>query len=370
MTTVAFIVNGDQHSAMGERASAFDSHLRNRYSIRIAYRSKRKLMSLVRFILFLVRTKPQIAYVFDMSYSGVMAALLYRLVSGSCLIIDTGDAICELAQSMGRSGIKLWLTRILESISLSMADRIVVRGTFHQQLLSKRGIHAELIQDGVDTNQFAPFSKDELQSSDRTLTVGVLGSSVWSEKLQWCYGLELVETLRLLKDLPVRAVMIGDGSGIAHLESLCRQYGIQDRISFHGRVPYSELPAQLKLIDVCLSTQTNDVVGRVRTTGKLPLYMAAGRYVLASKVGEAALVLHEDMLIEHEGAIDIEYAQKLAHKIESLLDNPEKLVRGLDNVLVAKSHFDYSVLAETMAGLFDQSVPAATEMAEYRNSSA
>lgn len=369
MTTVAFIVNGDQHSAMGERARAFDSHLRNRYRIRVVYRSKRKVMSLARFILFLMRTKPQITYVFDMSYSGVMAALLYKLVSGNCLIIDTGDAIYELAQSMGRSGIKLWLTRFLESTSLKMADCIVVRGTFHQRLMSERGIHAELIRDGVDTNQFA----DDLQKqngADRALTVGVLGSSVWSEKLQWCYGLELVEMLRLLKDLPVRGIMIGDGSGIARLESLSKQYGIQDRISFPGRVPYSELPAQLKLLDICLSTQTNDIVGRVRTTGKLPLYMAAGRYVLASKVGEAALVLHEDMLIEHEGPINIGYAQKLAHRIASLLDNPEKLVRGLDNVLIAKSHFDYSVLAETMAGLFDRSVPAATEMTEYRNSRA
>jgi hypothetical protein len=51
-------------------------------------------------------------------------------------------------------------------------------------------------------------------------------------------------------------------------------------------------------MDICLSTQTNDVVGWVRTTGKLPLYLAAGRYVLASRVGEAARVLPEEMLVD------------------------------------------------------------------------
>ena len=370
MITVAFIVNGDQHSAMGERARAFQSHLSNRYDIRVAYRSKRKVSSLVRFILFLARTKPQIAYVFDMSYSGVFAALLYKLVSGSCLIVDTGDAIYELAQSMGRSGIKLWLTRLLEKLSFTASDRIVVRGTFHQRLLAEKGIPAELIRDGVDTNQFAPPSADRVRKLDRTLTVGVVGASIWNTKLQWCYGLELVETLRLLKDLPVRGIVIGDGSGITRLESLCVRYGIQDRVSFPGRVPYNALPAQLHLIDVCLSTQTNDVVGQVRTTGKLPLYMAAGRYVLASRVGEAALVLNEDMLIEHTGPVDAGYAQKLARKIASLVDNPEKLARGLENISVAKSQFDYSVLAERMAELFDRSAPAAAELAEYRNSRA
>ena len=66
--------------------------------------------------------------------------------------------------------------------------------------------------------------------------------------------------------------------------------------------------------------------------------------------------------------INIEYAKKLARKIASLLDEPEKLARGLDNVSVAKSQFDYSVLAETMAGLFDQSIPPTAELTEYKSS--
>lgn len=369
MTRVSFIVNGEHHSAMGERARAFQSHLANRYDIQMAYRSNRKLLSIARFFIFLARTRPQIAYVFDMSYSGVFAALLYKLVSGSFLIVDTGDAIHDLARSMGRSGIKLWLTRFLENVSLNMADRIVVRGTFHQRLLSGRGVKAEVIRDGVDTNQFASVGQKQ-PASDRTLTVGVLGSSVWNPNLRWCYGLELVETVRLLKDFPVHGIMIGDGSGITHLRSLCEQYGIQNRVSFPGRVPYDELPAQLKRVDVWLSTQTNDVVGQVRTTGKLPLYLAAGRYVLASKVGEAALVLDEDMLIEHQGPINIEYVQKLAHRIASLIDDPEKLARGSENVSLAKTQFDYAVLAEKMAELFDRSVPPSAEPGRYRRSRA
>ncbi len=361
MATVAFVVNGDQYSAMGERARAFRAHLRDRYDIRIVYRSRRKLISLFRFILFLLRVKSQVVYVFDMSYSGVLAALMSKWTRGSCLIIDTGDAIYELAKSMGRGAIGLRLTRLLENISFSMADHIVVRGTFHQRLLSERGIRVELIRDGVETNQFAPSTTGDLSKRhevDKALTIGVLGSSNWNEKLQWCYGLELVEVLRLLRDYPVKAVIIGDGSGIARLKLLSKEYGVHDRISFPGRVPYGKLPAYLNKIDICLSTQTNDLVGQVRTTGKLPLYLAAGRYVLASKVGEAALVLKEDMLVEHAGVTDTQYAQKLAGRIESLLNNPEKLARGLDNVSVAKSQFDYSILAEKMADLLDRSVRA------------
>ena len=364
MAIIVFLVNGDQSSAMGERARAFKSHLGNRYDIRIVYRSRRKVVSLFRFILFLLQTKPQIAYVFDMSYSGVLAALTSKWLTGSCLIIDTGDAISELARSMGRGAIKLRLTRLLEKISFSLADHIVVRGTFHQRLLSERGIPAELIRDGVETNQFAPPTSGDSQRQSGArgaLTIGVLGSSVWNENLKWCYGQELVEVLRLLRDYPVKGVLIGDGSGIERLKSLAKESGVQDLISFAGRVPYRELPAHLNRIDICLSTQTNDLVGQVRTTGKLPLYLAAGRYILASRVGEAALVLNEDMLVEYTGAKDTEYPQKLADRIKPLLDNPEKLARGLDNVSVAKAEFDYSILSEKMADLFDRSLQARSE---------
>jgi glycosyltransferase involved in cell wall biosynthesis len=357
MTTIAFIVNGDPASAMGRRASAFQKRLGERYDIRLAYRTRRKNLSLLRFIIFLMRARPKLCYVFDMSYSGVVSGLLYKSISRACLVIDTGDAIYDLARSTGNRGaMGLLLTRWLENISLRMADRVVVRGTFHQTLLSNRGVDAELIQDGVESEIFTPFKVDELRKRyglDGVLTVGILGASVWSEKLQMCYGWELIETLRLLKDAPIKGIIIGDGSGIAHLKAWCVQSGIEDRVVFFGHVPYEDLPAYINLMDVCLSTQTNDVVGRVRTTGKLPLYMASGRYILASQVGEAVLALDSEMLVEYEGVKDSSYPHRLADRIAELLANPEKLTRGLKNVRVARLKFDYSVLAERVANLIE-----------------
>jgi hypothetical protein len=179
-----------------------------------------------------------------------------------------------------------------------------VRGNFHKEWLSKQGIAADVIQDGVDTGSFTASEPGELRKQhglEEVTTIGLVGSSIWSEKLQMCYGWELVETLRLLKDKPVKGIMIGSGSGIPHLKARCREYGIEDKIIFLGHLAFERLPAYVGLIDICLSTQTNDIVGQVRTTGKLPLYLAAGRYVLASKVGEAAIVLQDEMLVDYEG---------------------------------------------------------------------
>src|SRR6266850_24092 len=314
-STIVFVVGGAFDSPMGFRARALAARLAHSYSISIVYCSQRKIISILRFFITLARLRPRVSYVFDISYSGVMAATFYRMILRNCLIIETGDAIVELVRSTGSRGkVGLWLTQLLEKIALRCADRIVVRGSFHKEWLTRIGVAADVIQDGVDTDTFKPANASELRKRyglDGVMTVGLIGSSVWSEKLQMCYGWELIEILRLLRGKAVKGIMIGSGSGISHLEALCRKYEIQDKMIFIGHVPYQELPLYLNLIDVCLSTQTNNLVGQVRTTGKLPLYLAAGRYVLASNVGEAARVLEKEMLVDYVGLKDQEYPQKL-----------------------------------------------------------
>src|SRR5688572_7676465 len=90
MTRIAFIVNGRYESATGQRARAFTSSLLHRYDIRIAYRSSRKFLSILNLLGFLIRNRPALIYVFDMAYSGVIAALLYKAVARNPVIIDTG----------------------------------------------------------------------------------------------------------------------------------------------------------------------------------------------------------------------------------------------------------------------------------------
>lgn len=361
---VAFIVNGGRDSAMGFRARDLAPRI-SKYEIHIVYRSQSKIVSILSFLKFLTRLRPAAIYVFDVGYSGVLSAGLYRLVFGNCLIVETGDAITELVRSSGSRGMfGLWLTRLLESTAFWVADRTVVRGSFHQELLARQGIAADVIQDGVDVSQFAPTDASDLRKQyglDGALTVGVLGSSIWSEKLQMCYGWELVETIGLLSDSPVKGIMIGGGSGIPHLKARCRELGIEDRITFLDFIPYEQLPRYLNLIDVCLSTQTNDVVGQVRTTGKLPLYLAAGRYILASEVGEAARVLPPEMLVAYEGVKDEQYPQKLGDRIRTILGHPEMLERAGANIGLARKHFDYSLLAERVGGVIDEAIRARGE---------
>jgi len=344
---------------MAYRARAFAQRLRERYEIQIAYREGNKIVAAFRFLSFLRRFGPDVTYVFDISYSAIIGTWLHRFFARGVVIVETGDAIYELMRSSGNRGrVGLWLTRRLEEVSFQ-ADQIVVRGHFHQELLKRRGIAAEVIPDGVDTRQFSPKDGAELRRRfgvNGELTIGLVGSSIWSEKLQMCYGWELVELLRLMRDQPVKGIMIGDGSGIARLKACCREYGIEEKMIFLGHVAYEELPSHLNMIDICLSTQTNDIVGKVRTTGKLPLYLAAGRFVLASKVGEASLVLSNEMLVEYDGVKDINYPQKLRRRVDSILSNRDALNTSMETIALAQKHFDYSVLSARLAQIIEATV--------------
>jgi glycosyltransferase involved in cell wall biosynthesis len=349
VTRVAFVVNGPPAGAMGHRARAFAAHLGGAFTLRLLYRRGGKGLALARFLGALTDFAPHVCYVFDMAAAGVGAGGLYKHLTRCRLVIDTGDAVGELARSLGRGPLGVRLTRHLEGYGLKAADRIVVRGTYHRQWLAEQGIDAAIIPDGVETDRFTPRPEPDLRRQlglEGRLVVGLVGSSVWSEALQLCYGWDLVELIRLLRDAPVAGVMIGGGTGIPVLQARCRDYGIEDRVRFLGYTPYEELPRYLNAMDVCLSTQSNDLVGQVRTTGKLPLYLACGRYILASRVGEAARVLPGEMLVDYAGTVDRDYPGRLAEHVRALLAEPGRLGLGLAGVETARAYFDYRLLAE------------------------
>ena len=102
---------------------------------------------------------------------------------------------------------------------------------------------------------------------------------------------------------------------------------------------------------MALSTQTNNLPGQVRTTGKLPEYMAAERFVLASRVGEAELLLPDRMLVEYHGEVDAEYPRRLAERLRALCADRSLLEARHALKAVAERHCSYAVLSQQFSRL-------------------
>ena len=360
MTTpcrVLMIVNGAEDSPMGIRARSFVDRMDKAWQPWIVYRHPRRGRALLEFLRELVRVRPQVAYVLDMAAPGVLAAGLESYWGSTRVVVDTGDAIVDLGRTMGRGWGAMQLTRGIEAFALSRADTLVVRGSQHAELLGRHS--PVVIPDGVDLTQFSPGTADELRQSlglGDACVLGVLGSVIFNPARGTCYGWDLVEAIALLQEFPVKGLLVGGGDGLSHLKARARELGVENRICFAGQVSYEKLPGYLRAMDICLSTQSNDVVGQVRTTGKLPLYLGVGRFVIASRVGEAARVLPERMLLDYDGSFDSNYPKRVAARVAGLLGEPESLQCAEDVREIAARHFDYDVLAQRVDSVLRQTL--------------
>jgi glycosyltransferase involved in cell wall biosynthesis len=304
------------------------------------------------------KLRPELIYVLDMAVAGVAAALPFKVLGSGAVVIDTGDAVTELARSANLRGpAGMAATHLLEESGLRLASHIVVRGFFHRELLARRGISSTWIPDGFERELFYPAEASPIGTE---LCIGLVGSVLWNGSLPTIYGYDLIEIVAALSDLPVRGVLVGDGNGLERLRAHAVSRGVSERITFVGRVPYTELRHWLHSFDVALSTQTNDVVGQVRTTGKLPLYLACGCFVLASEVGEAARVLPPEMLVAYEGARDPEYPTRAATHLRGLMRARTPFrVFGLEAARHLAPAYEYGQLSAQLSTALSRLVPEA-----------
>ena len=84
---------------------------------------------------------------------------------------------------------------------------------------------AVTVEGGVHLDQFQPYPlTDRLTCRLRWnipashLVCGVVGSLRWTPRQSYCYGLELIETLKRLRRTDVTMLIVGDGEGRDRLE--------------------------------------------------------------------------------------------------------------------------------------------------------
>jgi glycosyltransferase involved in cell wall biosynthesis len=148
---------------------------------------------------------------------------------------------------------------------------------------------------------------------------------------------------------------VGDGDGLEDLQARARAHGVEDRIRFVGRVGSDEVDHYIAAMDVALSTQSNDAVGAVRTTGKLPLYLSCGAPVLATHVGEAIdLLAPLGWTVPYDGVVDPGYPARLAAVIGDWAQDPAAMARRREEALaLSRSAFDRDEMRARLRAVID-----------------
>jgi glycosyltransferase involved in cell wall biosynthesis len=251
--------------------------------------------------------------------SGAVASRVLRLP----LVLEFNSS--ELWKGQYWGGLHLiGAAALVERINLRAADRVVVVSQVLRDQLVTAGVKPDKVvvnPNGVDPEQFRP----DLDGTgvrrrfglDASIVVGFSGTfGVW-------HGIPtLADVLaRVAEARPhARWLLIGDGP-LRHLvDDAVARHGLAERVTLPGLVPHAEMPAYLAACDILVSPHGRQADGGefFGSPTKLFEYMAAGRAIVASAVGQIA-----EALVDEQSALLVppDDADALGAAIVRLVDD-------------------------------------------------
>ena len=165
----------------------------------------------------------------------------------------------------------------------------------HFEEAGVKGRKVEILPNAVDTRLFRSEVNDAALRSrlkpDGRFVVGFVGSfKAW-------HGIGfLLEAFKRLhdEDASYHLLLVGDGPMRADVEEKARLLGLQEAVTLVGNVPHEEVPQYLALMDVAVAPYPA-VEDFYFSPLKLFEYMAGGRAVVASRIGQVAEVIADGL---------------------------------------------------------------------------
>jgi len=244
-------------------------------------RKRRSALALLRTLL---RRRPDLVVMEGTGVAGGATLIAARLLAGVPYVVSSGDAVgpyVKLAHpSLGR--LASLYERLLCRLSAGyigwtpyLVGRALTLGA--PRAMTAAGFGPE------PRPQDRKRRRAELGIPAEATVFGLVGSLQWSERVGYCYGLELVQAL-LRTDRPdLRVLVIGDGSGLERLRHLAGAE-LGQRVLLPGRVPKDEVTSYLAAVDVASLPQSVDGVGSFRYTTKIAEYLSAGLPIVTGEI--------------------------------------------------------------------------------------
>lgn len=285
------------------------------------------------------------------------AALPLRL-AGVPLLLDLHEAMPEFfpirfpraASPLARAGL-----RLQERLSIAVASHaITVNDALRDRLLDLgvRGDRITVVPNHPAVRRFDLGAVPERSfQADGTLRLVYAGALTPVYELD--VAIAAVDRLRLRRpELVVQLDLYGRGDSEPALGRQVAALGLDDRVTFHGRVPFESIPAAIAAADIGLAPTHLDSYTRFSLSTKIFEYGAMAKPVVATRLplveatfGPASVAVYEP------GDPD-----DLASAILRLVDDPAERARRVaaTSALVAdlaweRTSRDYLALVEALA---------------------
>jgi glycosyltransferase involved in cell wall biosynthesis len=113
-------------------------------------------------------------------------------------------------------------------------------------------------------------------------------------------------------------MVVGGGPLLGELESMAYELNLSHRLIFTDYLPSDTIPDVLASADIAVACFSDEEFVRCKSPLKVAEYMAAGKAIVASRVGEVPWMTEGAAILAEPGS-----AADLAKGIGRLLENPE-----------------------------------------------
>lgn len=286
-----------------------------------------------------------------------LLAKLWRL-RGVRFIFDHHDLNPELFIS--RFGSPTGLVRRIEYAGLRWlerrtfrgADRILSTNESYKAVAVRRGGrrpgHVTVVRSGPDTQQMRPIYPESPRSPDEIELVylGIMGPQDGVDQAL----LVIDELVHRRGRTSVRATMLGFGDCLEELKQQATSLGLDDHVTFTGRVDRVAIAEYLSRADIGLCPDLKTPLNDLSTMNKTMEYMSYGLAAVSFDLVETRVSGGDTVQYVPSGDISA-----FADAVEALIDDPARRVElGVRARERVSSELDWRPQAEAYVAVFDE----------------
>jgi glycosyltransferase involved in cell wall biosynthesis len=289
-------------------------------------------------------------------HEGIAIGTMLRVCHGLPLVADLqGSLTEELADHrfIPEQGMARELASFAERWLVRRPDRIVTSSSHGAALLRDQGVDASRIvalPDGVDVGVFRPCLPNA--ALRRQLGLEHRRVVVFLGVLTEYQGVDLLldAVPAVVRRCPGTHFLVMGYPNEGHYRQQARARGIEQSVTFSGRVPYEEAPRWLNLGDVAVSPKRS----LTEANGKLLNYMACGLPVVATDTP-----VNRELLGDAGVYVMVGDAAGLAERLVDMLSKPED-ARALGAALRLRAErvFAWPVLIQRLEALYRSIQPS------------
>jgi glycosyltransferase involved in cell wall biosynthesis len=215
----------------------------------------------------------------------------YKLL-GKRFVYDQHDLCPEVYLARFRRKSPNFLFRVLlvlERLTYAAADLVLVTNESYRETAITRGrVPAErvvVVRSAPDPRRFRQASPDPSLKRGKRFLVTYLGVMAPQDGVDY-----LIDAIQYIihergRD-DIAFVLIGSGDSYNDLRDLVRTRGLEDQITFTGRIPDEEVERYISSSDVCASPDPKNDLNDQSTMNKVLEYMALAKPIVAFDLKE------------------------------------------------------------------------------------